>query len=205
MSNTRYSDCVFINVPLDRRYEALLRAVVFAVHDCGFGACCATEREDGSEVRIQKLYDLIRESKYSIHDLSRVKERYNMPLELGIVLGAKHFGTVSQKQKRALILDSTRYRYRRVCSDISGQDVRAHRNQASTAIRCVRNWLNTSADTKGIQLPGPEYMARRYRAFCQQLPRLCKLLRLNARNLDFLDYRTVVAGWLKRYPRSVPA
>ena len=65
----RYEDCVFLNVPFDRRYEPLLRALVYSVHDCGFIARSAREIEDGGQVRLDKIYELIRDSKYGIHDL----------------------------------------------------------------------------------------------------------------------------------------
>src|SRR5688572_25760997 len=96
----RYEESVFLNVPFDGGYTSLLRALVFTVYDCGFVARCALEEEDASEIRIQKIYGLISGSKYSIHDISRTTldprwrlPRFNMPLELGVVLGAKRFGS----------------------------------------------------------------------------------------------------------------
>jgi len=93
------SDAVFINVPFDRRYKKLFEALVFAVHDCGFEARSAREQDDGSQVRLDKLYEIIGECPFGIHDLSRTGldttyrlPRFNMPLELGIFLGAKKFG-----------------------------------------------------------------------------------------------------------------
>lgn len=61
-----------------------------------------------------------------------------MPLELGIFLGAKQFGSSKQKRKKALILDREKYRYQGFCSDIGGQDVRAHGDDPEEAIRLVR-------------------------------------------------------------------
>ena len=73
--------------------------MVFTVHDCGFIARCALEEEDASQVRIDKIYNIIAECRYGIHDISRTEldensglPRFNMPLELGIFLGAKKFG-----------------------------------------------------------------------------------------------------------------
>ena len=48
MSAPAYGDRVFLNVPFDKRYRALLEALVFAVHDCGFVARCALESDDGT-------------------------------------------------------------------------------------------------------------------------------------------------------------
>ena len=83
------AESVFINVPFDRQYAKLFRALVFAVHDCGFIARCALEGDDGSETRLTKLYEIIRDCPLGIHDLSRTSldrknrlPRFNMPLEL---------------------------------------------------------------------------------------------------------------------------
>jgi len=54
---------------------------------------------DSSEFRLDKIYSMIGDSNYGIHDISRVElglesklPRFNMPLELGIFLGAKKYG-----------------------------------------------------------------------------------------------------------------
>jgi hypothetical protein len=90
---------VFINCPFDAKYRPLLRGLLFAVHDCGFRARSALEVEDSGEVRVQKIVRIIAESPFGIHDISRVEAdprtnlpRFNMPLELGLFLGAKAFG-----------------------------------------------------------------------------------------------------------------
>jgi len=143
-----YDRSVFINCPFDSRYLPLLHAVTFAVLDCGFFARSALEVEDGGEVRIRKLMRIIRESRYGIHDISRVQldsrnrlPRFNMPLELGLFLGAQEFGAREQRTKRSLILDRDRYRYQRFCSTSRG------RTSARTATiprwrprRCARCW-----------------------------------------------------------------
>ena len=94
----RYEDSVFINCPFDEEYEKLFQALVFAIHDCGFVARCALEASDSGEVRIKKILDIIDECKFGIHDISRTAlsrntklPRFNMPLDLGLFLGAKQF------------------------------------------------------------------------------------------------------------------
>jgi hypothetical protein len=102
----------------------------------------------GTEIRIENIYHLIAQCNQGIHDISRteVKDqpyqlpRFNMPLELGIFLGAKRFGERSS-QKRCLIMDRAPYRYKRFISDIGGQDIKAHDRSPTKAIRHVRNWL----------------------------------------------------------------
>ena len=197
-----YDDRVFINVPFDHRYKKLFDALVFAVHDCGFVARCALESDDGSQVRLDKLYAIIAECRYGIHDLSRVTldtahrlPRFNMPLELGIFLGARKYGNPTQREKSGLILEREPYRYQIYCSDIAGQDIRAHGNTAKTAIRAVRNWLST-ARSATVAIPSPRRIAERYITFRLDLPAMCRVQNLDLRDLSFFDYRTLVTGWL---------
>jgi hypothetical protein len=203
-----YKYSVFLNVPFDRTYKPLLEAAVFAIYDCGFVARCALEDDDSSRVRVEKIYELISESKYGIHDISRVTldhthrlPRFNMPLELGLWLGAKRFGSKRDKQKRALVLDRLPYRYQIFCSDISGQDPRSHNNDTAALIRRIRNWLRNSPDYKHVAFPGADTMVNRYSRFRAQLPALCRDQGLNPRALEFNDYATLVAGWLIVNPK----
>jgi hypothetical protein len=127
----RYEDSVFINCPFDEEYEKLFQALVFAIHDCGFVARCALEASDSGEVRIKKILDIIDECKFGIHDISRTElsrntklPRFNMPLELGLFLGAKQFDKKRTEQRVCLVLDKTKFRYQKFCSDIAGQDMK---------------------------------------------------------------------------------
>ena len=202
-----YNNSVFLNVPFDRSYKRLFEAAIFAIHDCGFIARSAKEDEDSSTPRVEKIYQLIQESKYGIHDISRVTldhknrlPRFNMPLELGIWLGATRYGNKKDHLKRALVFDKVEHRYQKFCSDISGQDLRSHNNDPCVVIRRIRNWLRNSPDYKNVAFPGPEKMVLRYEQFRAQLPARCILHGLNWRNLEFNDYALLVAGWLKTNP-----
>jgi hypothetical protein len=121
------SASVFINCPFDKQYQPLFEAIVFCVSACGFLPRCTLELTDASEVRIENIYRLIAQCTNGIHDISRTEvddqpyqlPRFNMPLELGIFLGAKRFGGSSKK--RCLIMDRQPYRYQRFISDIGGR------------------------------------------------------------------------------------
>lgn len=198
-----YSENVFINCPFDARYQPLFQAIVFAVHDCGFVARCAMETDDGSQIRIDKIFSIIRDCRLGVHDISRTEAdagsglpRFNMPLELGVFLGAKHFGPGKQREKCCLILDSEPYRYQQYLSDIAGQDIRAHALEPEVAIRRVRDWLGTSASGDEL-LPGARRMAERHQRFLLDLPALCAPFGLDPAELTFNDYATLVAAWLK--------
>lgn len=199
-----FGDRVFLNVPFDRRYKLLFEALVFAVHDCGLVARCALEGDDGSVVRLDKIFEIIAECRYGIHDLSRTTldsanhlPRFNMPLELGVFLGAKRFGSAKQRAKACLILDREPYRYQVFCSDIAGQDIRAHGNDGQRAIALVRDWLRTTRRTGTKNIPGGARISERYTQFRTQLPNACGSSGLEIGSLIFLDYRTLVEVWLR--------
>lgn len=99
-----YEQSVFVNCPLDVAYRSIFESIVFAVHDCGYVARCALEGDDGSEVRIEKIARIIAECRLGIHDISRTEPdadtglpRFNMPLELGMFLGAKRYANGSER------------------------------------------------------------------------------------------------------------
>jgi len=101
-----------VNCPFDDAYRLIFESIVFVVHDCGYIARCALEVDDASQVRIDKIASIISACRFGIHDISRTEPdavtglpRFNMPLELGMFLGAKRYGRGEQRQKSCLILD----------------------------------------------------------------------------------------------------
>jgi hypothetical protein len=201
MQKQKYNENVFINCPFDPTYKPLFNAIVFAVYDCGFVARCALEEDDGSQIRVQKIYEIISKCRLAIHDLSRVEldtgtklPRFNMPLELGVFLGAKYFGSILQKRKVCLILDSEKYRYQRFLSDIAGQDIQAHENDPQGVIRVIRNWLRSYSQTS---IPSGSIIWGRYQVFQTELPLLCEESKLDIKELIFNDYALLVSKWLK--------
>jgi len=197
-----YNENVFINCPFDTEYKPLLNAIVFAVFDCGFIARCALEEEDASQIRLEKIYWIIADCRYAIHDISRTEldtesalPRFNVPLELGLFLAAKKFGSGAQRKKKCLILDREPRRYQRFISDISGQDVQAHNNDPEAVVCIVRNWLRTASAR--VTIPGGAIICERYQVFMNDLPAICRRLRLNPNELIFNDYAWLVTEWLK--------
>lgn len=201
-SRSRYADSVFINCPFDDEYLPIFRAIVFTVTASGFVPRCTLEHDDASQVRIEKIYRLIQQSAYGIHDVSRTEPdannhlpRFNMPLELGVFLGAKEFGSVKHSLKRCLILDREPYRFQKFISDISGQDIKAHGDHPQGAIRAVRDWLRNALGAKAI--PSGSMFSEDYGRFTEDLPELCEVVRLNPSDLTFTDFYGLVLDWLR--------
>ena len=65
------ADNVFINCPFDNQYFPLLKALLFALIYIGKQPQIS-ETTDSGEARLHKIKELMLESKYSIHDLSRI-------------------------------------------------------------------------------------------------------------------------------------
>jgi len=199
-TKTSYASSVFVNCPYDGAYQAIFDAIVFAVFDCGFVPRSALEIDDG-DLRFPKILKLISGSKFGIHDISRTEldantglPRFNMPLELGVFLGAKKFGQQEQRQKSWLILDRERRRYRDFISDLGGHDIKVHDNDPDTAIAKIRAWLSTASGRKSI--PGGRAIARRYHEFEADLPGICVELEIDRDELTYNDYTNIVFEWL---------
>lgn len=202
MAKSAYASNVFVNCAFDEPFKPVQDAILFAILDCGFVPRCALEINNGADIRIDKINRIIAECKFGIHDISRTEldehndlPRFNMPLELGIFLGAKKFGDRTQKNKNCLILDCERYRYQQFISDISGQDIQSHNGEPREAISVVRRWLNDQSGRRTI--PGGAAIARRYDRFREVLPEICLEVELELYEIEYNDYILFAADWLR--------
>ncbi len=143
-----FENNVFVNCPFDEDYRQLLLAVMFTIKTLGFEPRLSLERNDSGESRIHKILNLIRESKYGIHDLSRIisKEtdehfRMNMPFELGVDYGCQKLCEGKWSQKKILVLETKKYRYQKALSDLSGSDIKNHDDDPVKIMKVVRDWF----------------------------------------------------------------
>jgi hypothetical protein len=195
---------VFINCPFDDGYGEFFLALIFTIARCGFVPRCALETDDGAENRFAKIQTIIEECRYGIHDISRTEvdgdpplPRFNMPLELGLFLGAKRFGGAPQKEKRCLILDREAYRYQRFISDIAGQDIHSHGGTLTGCIQEVSGWLRGCAPAgERHRLPGGRRIEDEFHTFRGNLPAICANRHIAANELTFGDKCTFVAAYL---------
>lgn len=192
---------VFVNCAFDTQFQPVFHGIVFAIIRSGFRARCALETQDGAENRFAKIQKIIEQCRYGIHDISRTESdgspplpRFNMPLELGVFLGAKRFGSTDQRRKRALILDREQYRYQRLMSDIAGQDIVSHSGNPAEAIIAIANWLRQQSRVTTV--PGGQAIAREYAAFQQDLPKILAARQLHPADMTFGDFSAIAAAWI---------
>jgi plasmid stabilization system protein ParE len=204
------SKAVFINCPFDDGFKPIFRAIVFTILSSGYFPRCALDATDGAEIRISKIAEMIGECDWGIHDLSRIEvdaagvPRFNMPMELGIHLGARLLGAARHKRKRALILEAKPHRYDAALSDISGQDIEVHANNPAEAIRCVRNWLSEHRTPKEPPLPGATALLGDYRLFRKEARIILREQRLDPLDrLSHNDFLFVVRYWMTKRAQAL--
>jgi hypothetical protein len=199
---------VFVNVPFDADYAPLFEALLFTVTACGYRVRCALEEDDSGDIRLDKLVRLIRECPRSIHDLSRIElgenelPRFNMPFELGLVLGAKRFGGRLHRNHRIQIMVAEPYRLPAYLSDLGGNDPAAHHSSPQQVVRIVRNHLQRSPG--GGLLAGPAKLWADFNRFKADVPQVARRINFEPHEIGgFADYRTFlwcVAEYLKSSP-----
>ncbi len=141
---------VFINCPFDKNFiDDLLKPMIYVVVRNGFNPRTSLEVSDSGQLRIEKITNIIKDCKFSIHDLSKVKSsepneysRMNMPFELGIDYGLRNSGIEHFSTKRFLILEEKKYEYMKAISDFNGFDIKAHNNTSQGVIDCLYAWFS---------------------------------------------------------------
>lgn len=150
---------VFVNCPFDDDYASLLQAIAFCIVLLEHFPRFTPENTDNAETRLDRIIQLITESKFGVHDLSRCRAaavgdyaRMNMPFELGLDHACRRFGTGGATQKRILVLENEPYQYQKALSDIAGWDIRPHGNDYAKAVGHVRSWLTSQSTVPAIGL-----------------------------------------------------
>jgi hypothetical protein len=152
-SRTNYCHSVFLNCPLDEMYRPFFEVLAFTILSCGFQPRTTLEVPDAGETRLERIFRLISACKYGIHDISRTElstkkklPRFNIPLELGLFLGAQKFDPLSAKQKQSLVIDKEKFRYQEFISDLAGIDIASHEGNARALVSIVRDWLRVNSN-----------------------------------------------------------
>lgn len=116
---------VFINAPFDRAYEPLFITLVGVITFLEYKPHCVLEVRETGEGRLQRIYELMRTCRISLHDMSRIGApvRFNMPFELGLACSLK---LADPQRYEVIVLDSKPYRMDRRLSDYKGRDLFVH-------------------------------------------------------------------------------
>ena len=118
----------------------------------------------------------------------------NMPLELGVFLGARKYGGRVQQRKSCIIFDRERYRFQRYMSDIAGQDIHSHDGDVTTLVTELANWLRAqSGDPK---VPGGVAISNEFEDFQAALPAIYAARQLDPDEVTFGDYNAIVVQYL---------
>lgn len=215
-----YEQSVFINCPLDPDYRPLLRALVFAVHCCGFAPRCAWEADNSGRLRLEKIYELISQCQFGIHDLSRIEldtenlPRFNMPFELGLDMGCQRFSPdlntgrkktlPDRRQKEVLVFGSELHLIKKYLSDLAGNDPKDHGREPDRLISEIRHFLSSRTGGRSAFLPGAQRIVSHYGSFCDDLPGFVVELGITEEDLkNPKDYRSTVVEWLRQNPLLV--
>jgi hypothetical protein len=206
----RYDVSVFLNCPFDDAYRPLLQAALFAIQDCGFLARTALEDVGSGETRLDKIVRIIGESRFSIHDISRVEvdaanplPRFNMPFECGLSFGAARFGhPVRARRRDLLILAAEAFQDQRTLSDLAGQDAKYHQSRPADLIKAIRVFLAAKAKTvlpEGTSIRGHGDIVERFERFKIEVEALARSQRIGLEEINSFDYvqdwLTLAANW----------
>jgi hypothetical protein len=133
---------VFINVPFDKRYERILLALIAGLVGLNLRPRSVLQI-DTTHDRLRRIWGLLSECQYSIHDLSRVQlsktgtskraftvPRFNMPFETGLAVALAQTTTHQWK-----IFEETQYRIQDSCSDLNGYEAFIHERSPEVLLR----------------------------------------------------------------------
>lgn len=138
-------DSAFLNIPYDPGYRDHFLAYIAGVAAFGLDPR-ATLELTGGDRRLERIFKLIETCKYSFHDLSFVKldrkrpvtPRFNMPFELGLVIG---WQKAAPSEHDWFVFESSPHRIKKSLSDLDGTDAFAYGRSSEGILRQIRNAL----------------------------------------------------------------
>lgn len=155
-------NAVFLNIPYDEEFRNLYIAYIVGLYHLGLVPHIASEIP-GGERRLDRIFNLIKSCRYSIHDLSRVEvsvvaaatPRFNMPLELGMTIT---WANLKPKQHTWSVWETQPYRLQRSTSDLNGTDPYVHNGTPEGVLRELSNAFRRDNS------PSVQKMIRNYRS-----------------------------------------
>jgi len=137
--------------PYDERYVDLYLAFIAGLTCFGLDPR-ATLEVPGGERRLDRIFELMTSCQYSFHDLSRVEldrepprtPRFNVPFELGLVLG---WLQASRRSRHTwFVFEAVRRRLSKSLSDLDGTDPYIHDGKPKGVFRELGNALVRRAE-----------------------------------------------------------
>ena len=164
---------VFLNVPYDKPFEKLYLAYIVGVVELGLAPKVTLGIADGTS-RIDRIFDLLKSCRYSVHDLSRVEldrkppptPRFNMPFELGLAFA---WSRLTTRKHDFFVFESIHRRAQKSLSDLSGTDCNIHDSTPQGILCELRNAFSRRHDR-----PTVPRMMRSYDELIRRLPQLRK-------------------------------
>lgn len=154
----KYSEtAVFLNIPYDEKFRRLYLAYITGLIHLGLDPRATIEILGGRN-RLDKIIDLIRSCRYSIHDLSRVQldrtrpptPRFNMPFELGLAVASAKIDTSSHDW---FVFETVHRRASKSLSDLSGTDPNIHRGTVEGVMRELCNAFVRQSRNERVSVP----------------------------------------------------
>lgn len=161
---------VFLNIPYDKKFERLFLAYICGTTALGLTPRATLEIRKSSD-RLDKILNLIKSCRHSIHDLSRVQldrssprtPRFNMPFELGL---AAAWSRISKDHAHQwFVCESVNHRLQKSLSDLNGIDPKIHGGRVGDVLVELRNMF-----TKPGRQPSVQQMWAIYRDVRGDLP-----------------------------------
>ena len=156
---------VFLNIPYDDRFCRLYLAYITGLVHLDLKPR-ATIEIPGGQNRLDKILDLIRNCRYSIHDLSRVQldrkppvtPRFNMPFELGLTVAS---AKLDSSPHDWFVFETAHRRASKSLRDLSGTDPNIHHGTVEGVMRELCNAFVRHSRQERYSVSG---MMKTYRA-----------------------------------------
>ena len=164
---------VFLNTPYDNMFQNLCLAYICGISALGFVPRATLEIPGGSR-RLDRIFRLIRNCPFSVHDLSRVEldrkrpptPRFNMPFELGLCVAWERIG---KKKHTWFVYESRERRLAKSLSDLNGSDPHIHGGTVTGVLREL-----CSAFVRSGRRPSIQQLRKVYRDVEKSLPEVLR-------------------------------
>lgn len=153
----RLNNSVFLNIPYDDKFHRLYLAYITGLIHLDLRPR-ATIEIPGGRNRLDKIIELIRGCRYSIHDLSRVEldrtppttPRFNMPFELGLAVASSKIDTTPHDW---FVFESVHRRAAKSLSDLGGTDPNIHHGTVAGVMRELGNAFVRQSSNERYSVP----------------------------------------------------